>query len=75
MLPATVTYHVAHPREVLGSILGPNRVTAKDVEMCTYCCFVRCATLIEIEGEFLRQNAWSKLPVKCRAIKEWVTFL
>ena len=32
--------------EVMGSILGPNRVIAKDVKSCTYCCYVRCATLI-----------------------------
>ncbi len=31
---------------VMGSILGPNRVIAKDVKICTYCCYVRCATLI-----------------------------
>ncbi len=23
-------------------ILGPNRVIAKDVKNCTYCCYVRC---------------------------------
>ncbi len=32
--------------EVMGSILGPNHVTAKDFESCTYACYVRCATLI-----------------------------
>ncbi len=32
--------------EVMGSIFGPNRVIAKDVKRCTYCCYVRCATLI-----------------------------
>ncbi len=29
----------------MGSILGPNRVIAKDVKSCTYCCYVRYATL------------------------------
>ncbi len=32
--------------KVVGSMLGPNRVIAKDVKNCTYCCYVRCATLI-----------------------------
>ncbi len=32
--------------KVMGSMLGPNRVLAKDVKSCTYCCYVRCATLI-----------------------------
>ncbi len=32
--------------EVMGSILGPNRVIAKYVKSCIYCCYVRCATLI-----------------------------
>ncbi len=30
---------------VMGSILGPNRVIAKDVKSWTYCCYARCATL------------------------------
>ncbi len=40
---------VAHPTgvgEVMGSLLGPNRVIAKDGDSCTYCCYVRCAILI-----------------------------
>ena len=28
------------------SIHGPNCVIAKDFKSCTYCCYVRCATLI-----------------------------
>ena len=32
--------------EVMGLILGLNRVIAKDVKICTYCCYVRCVTLI-----------------------------
>ena len=28
-----------------------NRVIAKDVKSCNYCCYVRCATLIVLEGE------------------------
>ena len=27
-------------------MLNPNRVIAKDIKSCTYCCYVRCATLI-----------------------------
>ncbi len=34
-------------REVMGSILGPNRRIATDVKSCTYCCYGRCSTLIE----------------------------
>ena len=30
----------------MGSMPGPNCVMAKDVKSCTYCCYVRCATLI-----------------------------
>ena len=37
--------------EVLGSILNPKRVIAKNVKICTYCCYVRCATLIVWVGE------------------------
>ncbi len=33
-------------RKVMGSMLGPNSVIAKDVKSCTYCCYVKCATLI-----------------------------
>ena len=29
-----------------GSMLDPNRVIAKVVKSCTYCCYVRCAILI-----------------------------
>ncbi len=35
--------------DVLGlhvSMLAPNRVIAKDVKSCVYCCYVRYATLI-----------------------------
>ena len=41
--------------KVMGSMLGldakPNCVIAKDVKSCTYCCYVRCATLIVRVGE------------------------
>ncbi len=37
--------------EVMGSILGPNNVIAKDSKMCTYCCYVKCASLIVWVGE------------------------
>ncbi len=30
----------------MGTILGPNRIKAKEVNSCTYCCNIRCATLI-----------------------------
>ncbi len=45
----SVAHTVAHPPgfgEVMGSILGLNRTRAKDDTSCTYCCYVRCATLI-----------------------------
>ena len=32
--------------EVVGSMLGPNRDITKDVKNCSYCCYVRCVTLI-----------------------------
>ncbi len=32
--------------KVMGSILSPRRVIAQDVKNFTYCCYVRCATLI-----------------------------
>ncbi len=32
--------------EVLVSILSPNHVISKDVNSCTCCCFVQCATFI-----------------------------
>ena len=32
--------------EVMGFILGQNRVIAKDVKNCNYCCYLRCAALI-----------------------------
>ncbi len=35
------------------SMLGTNRVKAKDVKGCTYCCYVRCAILIERVGRML----------------------
>ncbi len=34
----------------MGSMLGPNRDIAKDVKICTNCCYVRCATLIVSVG-------------------------
>ncbi len=35
---------------VMGSILGPNRVTATNVKRCNYYCYVRCATFIVFVG-------------------------
>ncbi len=37
---------------MMGSMLGQNRVIAKDVKGCTYCYYVRCTTLIVwLEGK------------------------
>ncbi len=35
---------------VMGSMLGQNRFIAKYVKSCTYCCYVRCATLVILVG-------------------------
>ena len=32
--------------KVMDSMLGPNCVLAIDVKICTYYCYIRCATLI-----------------------------
>ncbi len=56
LLLASVGKTVAHlpgVGEVMGSILGPNRIIAKDVKSCTYCCHVRCTTFIVWVGEYL----------------------
>ncbi len=62
--------------EVIGSILGANRVIAKDFESCNYCCYVRCATLIVwVEGMpwpktgATQYHTQKGLPDKGRAIK------
>ena len=62
--------------KVMGSIIGQNRVKAKDVKSCTYCCYVRCASLIVwVKGMPLPQagatqyHAQLELPDKGRAIK------
>ncbi len=39
-------YWVIGVGKVMGSILGQNRVIAKHVNSCTYCCYIRCATSI-----------------------------
>ena len=60
-----------------GSMLDPNRVIAKDVKSCTYCCYVRYATLIvRVGGNALAQktgathyHAQLGPPGKGRAIK------
>ncbi len=58
-------------------MVGPNRAIAKDVKSYTYCCFVRCATLIvRVEGMPWLQTGTSQyhqqlgLQDKGRAIKE-----
>ena len=43
-LSVSVCYRVV--REVMGSILGPNRVIDQDIKRCIHCCYVRCTTLI-----------------------------
>ncbi len=60
----------------MGSILGPNRVIAKDVKKCTDCCYVRYATLIVRLGCMpwpktgaTQYHAQLGLPDKGRAIK------
>ncbi len=73
---------MAHPPgvgEFMGSILGPNRVIVKDVKSYTYCCYVRCATLILRVGEIpwpktgaTQYHAQLGLQNKGRAIKEFV---
>ncbi len=57
-------------------VLGPNRVIAKDVKSCTYCCYVKCTTLIiRVEGmswpqtDATHYQAKLGLPEKDRAIK------
>ena len=37
-------------------MIGPNRDIAKHVKSCTYCCYVRCATLVVRVGEM----PWTK---------------
>ncbi len=32
--------------KVMGSMLGPNHVIDNAFKICTFCCYVRCATLI-----------------------------
>ncbi len=62
-------------------MLGPNHVIAKDVKNCTYCCYIRCATLIErVRGMPWPQtganhyNAHLGLPDNGRVIKGLVVF-
>ncbi len=41
--------HQLAVREIVSSILDLNCVIVKDVKSCSYCCYVRCATLIVME--------------------------
>ena len=57
-------------------MLGPNRIKAKDVKNCTYCCYIRCSTLIIQESGMpwpktgtTPYNANLGLLDKCRYIK------
>ena len=61
------------------SMPGPNHAIAQDVKSCTYCCYVRCATLIVLVGGMpwpktgaTQYHAQLSLPDKGRAIKGFV---
>ena len=61
---------------VMGSMIGPNLVVAKDVKSYAYCCYVRCVTLIVRVGGMpwpqtgaTHYHAQLGLPDKGRAIK------
>ncbi len=41
----------------MDSIIFQDQVTAKDVKGCTYCCYVRCKTLIVWAGEMPWPNS------------------
>ncbi len=51
--------------KVMVSMLGPNRVLAKNVKSCTYCCYVRFAILTGA----IQYPAQFRLPDKGRATK------
>ena len=49
--------------EGVDSIFGQNYVMAKDVKSCTYCCYVRCVTLIVwVGGNALAPNRHNSEP-------------
>ncbi len=50
----------------MGSILCPNRVRAKDLKSCTYCCYIRCP--LAKTGTTHNLHSSTRLPDKCRAI-------
>ena len=55
----------------MGSILSPNRVIAKDVKSCTYCCYIRCVTLIVcVGGNALAPNRRNSLPCTVRTSRQ-----
>ena len=46
---------------VISPILGLNWIKAKDIKSCTYCCYVKCATLLVwVGGMFWRQKGKSQ---------------
>ena len=48
-------------------MLGPNRVIAKEVKSCTYCCYIRCATLIVWVGvNAMAPNSRNSVPCTVR---------
>ena len=50
--------------KVIGSLLSPNCVIAKDIKSCTFCCYVRCLTSkIWVEADALAKNRRNSLPV------------
>ncbi len=74
----SVALLVAHP-PVVGEVIGSNRVIAKDAKSCTYCCYVRCSTLIvKVGGMPWPQTGATQyhtqlgLPDKGRAMKVFV---
>ncbi len=53
------------------SMLGPNRIIAKDVKNCTYCYYVRCATLmIRVGGSALAPNRPNSSPCTVRTLRQ-----
>ncbi len=52
-------------------MLGPNRIKAKDVKICTYCCYVRCVLLIvRYGGNALAPNRRNALPCIVKSFRQ-----
>ena len=77
-----VKSHIAHPlvvKEVMSSNLGSTQhyIVSKDVKHGFYCCYLRCATLIDRVEGMLKTGATHcyaqiGLPDKDHAIKELI---